>query len=255
MAAAVSPQTASSHLSQLLTGGLVASESKGRQRLFHLKNRDVVIAIEALGALAHVSPASVMPEMRFARSCYDHLAGVLAIALRNELLRRGALRHHNDALTVTPVGNRFLQTLDIDVGLLRGLRRSFAYKCLDWAERHHHVGGAVGAALLSRFLEMDWLARVHGTRAVRVTHAEYAGSKTRLVFAVQPCERDPDSTHMTCYSEFGSDHFRVADCTPGDTGSPFECSPAYREHALDNVPESRFAHPDPSSGAHRLITE
>src|SRR5215472_9474440 len=93
MAATVSPQTASSHLSKLLSGGLVVSERQGRQRLFRLKNRDVAVAIEALGALAYRPETAVLPQIRFARTCYDHLAGVLAIALRNELLSRGALRH------------------------------------------------------------------------------------------------------------------------------------------------------------------
>jgi DNA-binding transcriptional ArsR family regulator len=175
MAGAVSPQTASSHLSKLLSGGLVIFERSGRQRLFRLKNAIVAVAVEALGALAQNSETSAMPEMRFARTCYDHLAGVLAIALRNELLRRGALRHRKDAFLVTPTGKQLLHALDIDTAALRAQRRSFAYKCLDWTERHHHIGGAVGAALLSRFIEMKWLVPMRGTRAVRLTHAGERG--------------------------------------------------------------------------------
>jgi DNA-binding transcriptional ArsR family regulator len=175
MAAAVSPQTASSHLSKLLLGGLVVSERSGRQRLFRLKNVDVAVAIEALGALAQPSGASAMPEMRFARTCYDHLGGVLAIALRNELLRKRALRYQNDAFALTPAGKNFLRTLDIDADALCQLRRLFAYTCLDWTERRHHIGGAVGAALFSRFIELKWLARMRETRAVRLTHAGELG--------------------------------------------------------------------------------
>lgn len=174
-AAAASPQTASSHLSKLLAGGLVVFERRGRQRLFRLKNADVAVAIEALGALAHHSSASAMPEMRFARTCYNHLAGVLAIALRNELLRRGALRHRKDSFMLTQAGKHLLHTLDIDTDSLRAQRRSFAYKCLDWTERHHHIGGAVGAALLSRFIDMRWLVPMRDTRAVRLTHAGERG--------------------------------------------------------------------------------
>jgi DNA-binding transcriptional ArsR family regulator len=170
MAASVSPQTASSHLSKLLSGGLVVSERQGRQRLFRLKNRDVAVAVEALGALAHDPKMPAVPEIRFARTCYDHLAGVLAIALRDELLRKGALRLGKDSFALTSAGERLLTTLDIDADSLRGQRRSFACKCLDWTERHHHIGGAVGAALLDRFIETKWLARLRGTRAVRITH-------------------------------------------------------------------------------------
>lgn len=186
MAAAVSPQTASSHLSKLLSGGLIVSERSGRQRLFRLKNTDVAVAIEALGALAQHSESPAIPELRFARTCYDHLAGVLAIALRNELLRRGALRDQENSFTVTPKGKHFLRTLDIDADSLCGLRRSFAHKCLDWTERHHHVGGAVGAALLSRFIEMKWLARMRDTRAVRLTHAGERGFEH--IFSIRSTE-------------------------------------------------------------------
>jgi DNA-binding transcriptional ArsR family regulator len=175
MAAAVSPQTASSHLAKLLSGGLIVSERNGRQRLFRLKNIDVAVAVEAMGALARTPETSAMPEMRFARTCYDHLGGVLAIAVRNQLLRRGAIRHGKGEFTVTSSGKQFLKKLAIEVDPLYSLRRSFAHKCLDWTERHHHIGGAVGAALLARFLELQWLARMRDTRAVRLTHAGERG--------------------------------------------------------------------------------
>jgi DNA-binding transcriptional ArsR family regulator len=170
IAADVSAQTASSHLAKLLAGGMVAFEQQGRQRLFRLKNEDVAAAIEALGALAHDPESSAVPEIRFARTCYDHLAGVLAIAVRDELFKREALRHKKGAFSVTPAGEKFFRALDIDTDSLRRLRRSFAHTCLDWTERRHHIGGAVGAALLTHFLNMNWLTRVRGIRSVRLTH-------------------------------------------------------------------------------------
>jgi DNA-binding transcriptional ArsR family regulator len=175
MAASVSPQTASSHLSKLLSGGLIVSARSGRQRLFLLKNPEVAAAIEALGALAPASANSAMPEIRFARTCYDHLAGVLAIAVRNELLRKAALRHGKGTFLVTRSGSELLRNLKIDADELRGLRRSFARKCLDWTERQPHIGGAIGAALLSRFTEMKWVAPIRGSRAVRLTQAGERG--------------------------------------------------------------------------------
>src|SRR5271165_1338644 len=129
MAATVSPQTASSHLAKLFSGGLVIFERNGRQRLFRLKNREVATAIEALGALAPDNSTHAVPELRFARTCYDHLAGMLAIALRNELLKRNVLESRGDAFLLTSAGERFLRTLDVDAQSLRGLRRSFARTC------------------------------------------------------------------------------------------------------------------------------
>lgn len=175
MAAGVSPQTASSHLTKLLSGGLVACEQSGRQRVFQLKSRDVAAAVEALGALAHGERESSVPEIRFARTCYDHLAGMLAIALRNELTQRGVLRQGENGFEVTRQGQQRLKDLSIDVDSLRRMRRGFGNRCLDWTERHPHIGGALGAALLARLLELRWIARVRGTRAVRVTHAGERG--------------------------------------------------------------------------------
>jgi DNA-binding transcriptional ArsR family regulator len=184
--AEASPQTASSHLAKLQSGGLIVAEKSGRQRLFRLKNADVAAAIEALGALAQGEGPRSMPELRFARTCYDHLAGVLAIALRDELLKNAVIRQRLDTFVITSTGERFLRRLDIDAEHLRGLRRSLARKCLDWTERYHHIGGAVGAALLSRFMEMKWLARMRDTRAVRLTHDGERGLERLLGLR---CER------------------------------------------------------------------
>jgi DNA-binding transcriptional ArsR family regulator len=175
MAADASSQTASSHLAKLLKGDLIACEREGRQRLFRLKSTDVASAVEALGALAGHATDPPVPEIRFARTCYDHLAGVLAIALRNELTHQGILRTQRDAFLVTAKGKKVLRGFEIDIDQLRALRRKFAPPCLDWTERYHHVAGSLGAALLSRFLEMNWLARVSRTRALRLTHAGERG--------------------------------------------------------------------------------
>ncbi len=175
MAAGVSPQTASSHLSKLLSGGLLLCEQSGRQRVFHLKDRDVAVAVEALGALAKGQKENCVPEIRFARTCYDHLAGMLAIALRDELLRAGTLRQREQGFEVSRQGQRRFSELSIDVNSLHRLRRGFGNHCLDWTERHPHIGGALGAAILARLLELRWIARVPGTRAVRVTHAGERG--------------------------------------------------------------------------------
>jgi DNA-binding transcriptional ArsR family regulator len=194
IAADVSAQTASSHLSKLMAGGLIVSQRNGRQRLFRLKNRDVAVAIEALVALAQERDRPAMPEIRYARTCYDHLAGALAVALRKEFLQRGALRYREGHCVVTSAGKRLLLTLDLDVDELSKLRRSFASDCLDWTERQHHIGGALGATLLFSFFRRNWLARVRGSRVVRVTHAGEVGFEK--VFGIRCAEVQARSYHL-----------------------------------------------------------
>lgn len=170
LTAGISAQTASAHLSKLVAGGLLAVDCKGRQRLFRFKSPEVAVAVEALGALARRPKTRATPELCVARTCYDHLAGALSIALRDQMLRKGLLHQQGNHFFVFVDGECFLRDMGIDVAPLRGLRRSFARKCLDWTERDHHIGGAVGAAMLTGFLEKKWVARIHGTRAVRITH-------------------------------------------------------------------------------------
>jgi DNA-binding transcriptional ArsR family regulator len=182
--AEVSPQAASSHLSKLLAGRLVVCERNGRQRLFRLRDSSVAHAVEAIGALAQTPVGSHLPALRFARSCYDHLAGVLAIALRNALLGSASLRQGKNMLAITSKGKRLLRSLDVDVDSLRELRRSFAYPCLDLTERHYHIGGALGASLLAALLRRKWLARLRGSRALRLTHVGEHGIEK--LFGIRP---------------------------------------------------------------------
>lgn len=170
--AGLSPQTASSHLSKLLSAGLIACERDGRQRLFRLSNVDVAMAVEAIGALSQkASATTVVPELRFARTCYDHLAGLLGIAVRDALITRSLLRYCGNDFGLTAAGERLIRKVfDVDLEELYGLRRSFARKCLDWTERRHHIGGALGAALLHAFFAKRWIAALPNSRCVRATH-------------------------------------------------------------------------------------
>lgn len=168
LSAGVSAQTASAHLAKLVNGELLLCERRGRQRLFRLKSADVAAAIEALAALAPAAPAAIS-EFRYARTCYDHLAGVLSIAVRDALLRKKMFRVDGAEFDLTSQGEKFLSDLGIEVRSLRRLRRAFVRSCLDVTERHHHIGGAAGAALLSRFFELRWLAPTRTGRAVRIT--------------------------------------------------------------------------------------
>ena len=173
--AGVTKQTISAHLSKLVDAGLVAVESQGRHRYFRLADRDVAHLLESLmgvafrtGAVRTVaSPRE--PALRKARVCYDHLAGEVGVGIYESLLRTRALVEGADGLRLTPAGERWFARLSIDTQALANQKRAFCRACLDWSERRHHLAGALGAALLARFIDLGWAKRARDSRLVLVT--------------------------------------------------------------------------------------
>jgi DNA-binding transcriptional ArsR family regulator len=157
--AGVTAPTASAHLRRLLDGGLVAVEAQGRHRYYRLAGPPVAEAVEALARLARPLPVRSLRQsqraeaLRFARTCYDHLAGVVGVAAAAALERDGALRPAGGRdYELTAAGERLLGGLGVDVAAVARRRRAFARRCLDWTERAPHLSGALGAALLERQL-------------------------------------------------------------------------------------------------------
>lgn len=173
--AGVTPATTSEHLAKLVAGGVITGERHGRHRYYRLTTPEVVAVLEALAVAARPTPARSAGEaysgkrLRFARTCYDHLAGFIGVAVTDALLERGALRLEGRAYVVTAQGEAGLAELGIDVRALRSERRTFARACLDWSERRYHLAGALGARLCERLIALEWLERQPGTRALRVT--------------------------------------------------------------------------------------
>jgi DNA-binding transcriptional ArsR family regulator len=171
----VSPQAASAHLAKLVAGGLLCASAEGRQRLFRLASSDVAHALEAVAAVAQparvvaLSQSTALQRLREARSCYDHLAGRLGVAVTDGLVARGAIRLANGAYTVTRGGQRLFAELDVDVTQARAKRRSFARACTDWTERRPHLGGSLGAGIRDRFLAAGWVQRNAHDRSLRIT--------------------------------------------------------------------------------------
>ena len=165
--AGVSPQTASAHLARLVDSGLVTRRQAGRFRYYALANGDVAALLEAMARVA-AAPAGASRAMRFARTCYDHLAGRLGVRLTDALHERGLIAG-TDGYGVTPAGEDWLARFGIDVAALRASRRTLVRPCLDWTERRDHVAGAVGAAIADALLERRWVVRFDDTRAVRLT--------------------------------------------------------------------------------------
>ena len=179
--AGIAPSTASEHLAKLLAGGLVGAEKNGRHRYFRLAGASVADALEALAAIAparevhSLRDASAAEAIRTARTCYDHLAGGLGVALADALRRRQIIARRNGSLVLGRSARTGLRALGIELEALRQGRRPVLRACLDWSERRPHVAGALGAALAGRFLELGWIERRAANRSVAVTPAGRAG--------------------------------------------------------------------------------
>jgi DNA-binding transcriptional ArsR family regulator len=179
--AGISASLASNHLHRLLEGGLVSVEQQGRRRLYTLASSHVAEVIEAMLTLAPERRASSLRDarqgeaIRKARTCYDHLAGMLGVALTDALEHQGVIRPSDGHYVLTEGGQRRLQGFGIDVEDLRGRRRVFARACLDWTERRPHLAGALGAGLAGRLLELGWITRLPKSRALKLTDLGHNG--------------------------------------------------------------------------------
>ncbi|HZJ55455.1 MAG TPA: helix-turn-helix domain-containing protein [Myxococcaceae bacterium] len=169
--AGVSPSTGSEHLALLTRGGLLRVEQHGRHRYHRLASDAVARAFESLSLLTTrpVRSASIDPgdaSFRRARTCYRHLAGELGVGLVDALLERRLVRREGTRYTLTPGGQRTgaaLGILEPTDGLLEGRA------CLDWTERRDHLAGPLGVGLTEGLMELGWVRRKPGTRALRVT--------------------------------------------------------------------------------------
>jgi DNA-binding transcriptional ArsR family regulator len=172
-AAHVTPQTASAHLARLVEARLLAPDRQGRHRYFRLAAPEVARMLEGIMAVPvaprHQRRSRLDEEIRLARTCYDHLAGVLGVALADSLAGRRHVVLDLDGGEVTRAGARFFAEFGVDLGAAARRRRRFCRPCLDWTERRPHLGGAVGASLAERCFGLGWIARIKDTRAVAIT--------------------------------------------------------------------------------------
>lgn len=173
--AGIAPSTASAHLARLTRANILALERRGRYRYFRLSDADIAQALETLmgasagrGPRRRIGPAD--PALRLARVCYDHLAGQRGVWVLDQLTSRRLLPA-GESDRLTPTGEAFFTRLGIDVRRLAGAPRPLYRMCLDWSERRHHLGGALGAAVLDRIFALRWARRASRGRTVHFTAA------------------------------------------------------------------------------------
>lgn len=189
----VAPSTASVHLGLLVQGGLLVEERQGRHRYLRLAGPSAAGLVENLaghagtasrptGSLRAVAASAALAD---ARTCYDHLAGRLGVALLDALCENGVV-DRTAGLSITEDGMEWLRDLGIDVDEMRRGRRPVVRECLDWTERRHHLAGAVGAALCAQMLEQGWIERTPRPRAIRVTQTGASELRQRLALDLMP---------------------------------------------------------------------
>ncbi len=185
--AGITPQTASGHLSRLADAGLIAVERQGRHRYHRLASPAVAHMLESVmsvttgldgpnpsGRKTAVVTGPRDKALRRARTCYDHLAGELAVAMADRMVERGQIELSRDGGALTPAGEIFLRGLGLELdasggGSHKDSARVFCRPCLDWSERRPHIAGVVGRALCQCFLTQGWARRVESSRAVTIT--------------------------------------------------------------------------------------
>jgi hypothetical protein len=159
-----------------MTKRLVKVLAQGKHRYYSLEGPNVAAALEALSVLAGGVRNTFVPNtpgpLRAARTCYDHIAGSLGVALHDRIRTMGWLEEDSrdaSSYDLTPRGERGLEELGVDVESTRLLRRRFAFACVDWSERRPHLGGAVGAAMLKVALKRKWVTQDLDSRILSVT--------------------------------------------------------------------------------------
>ena len=180
--ARISRSTASGHLGKLVKARLVAVTRKRRFSYYRIVSPLVASMLESIKAVAAIDvpprfqPRSVRDDaMRFARTCYDHIAGQAGVAIADALAARGHIVLTGDGGEVTESGKRLLARFGADLAPKSGSRRMFCQPCLDWSERRYHLKGHVGAEILRCCLDLGWFKRERDSRALRLTPAGRAG--------------------------------------------------------------------------------
>ncbi len=182
----ISLQSASGHLKKMTSMNILTVEKQGRHRYFKFANDQVAQVVESMASLIPLTSEyqKIKPpqltNFTYARTCYDHLAGHLGIQITQALLKQQIIKTFEKEYVVTEYGKKWFQKLGIDIANIKRQKRSFAYQCLDWSERKHHIGGALGASLLEKMTSENWIRKRPHSREVILTSKGKSELKKKL---------------------------------------------------------------------------
>ena len=169
-----SPQNISMHLAKLLDAGLLCVEKQGRHKYYRFSNKETAYAIEAMASL--IPPAAPQKKtsekhssIKHCRTCYDHLAGKIGVAVAESLLQQKIILDLDNKFEVSQEGTKWFSDFGINLDEIKKQRRLFLKPCLDWSERKNHIAGSLGASLLNKMIADDWLRRTKDSRAIQIT--------------------------------------------------------------------------------------
>jgi DNA-binding transcriptional ArsR family regulator len=185
-AAGISRSLASAHLKKLVAGRLVRAQPSGRQQLYSIASEPVADALEILiliapaGSVRSLTDATRARSLRWARMCYDHLAGAVGVCVTEALIARGFVDEEDGTYRIGAGGAAEFGRFGIDVDRIERRTRPLLRPCMDWSERRYHLAGSLGAALTASFAERGWILTREASRIVTVTEAGQAGLRDWL---------------------------------------------------------------------------
>ena len=175
IAVETSAQNISMHLGKLLDADLISVEKQGRHKYYRFSNKEVAYAVEAMANLIPKPEISAKkktenyPPIKYCRTCYDHLAGKIGVALAESLLQQKIIIEKNNTFEITSEGEKWFSDFGVNIGDAKKQKRIFLKPCLDWSERRYHIAGSVGTLLLNKMLEQDWIRRTANSRVILIT--------------------------------------------------------------------------------------
>ena len=175
IAVETSAQNISMHLGKLLDADLISVEKQGRHKYYRFSSKEVAYAVEAMANLIPKPEISAKkktenyPPIKYCRTCYDHLAGKIGVALADSLLEQKIIIEKNNTFEITSEGEKWFSDFGVNIGDAKKQKRIFLKPCLDWSERRYHIAGSVGTLLLNKMLEQDWIRRTANSRVIIIT--------------------------------------------------------------------------------------